>query len=214
LFRRSHQHYRQGSAADEADAQKKTLKYKERDPENRMACLQKRRAIIAERGSQDIVYIDESGFEPDACRRHGWSLRGHKVFGDRSGHRRPRTSLIAARRGKDVLAPMLFSGTADADLVNNWTRHMLCKELRPDSTLIWDNAAFQKRKTLMSSPAKAATTPSSCRPTVPTSAASNPTSPISRKSASTPRQTLLCPTSSDQMEIIASDYSTPSCAAA
>ena len=113
-----------------------------------MAYLQKLRTIIAERGSQDIVYIDECGFEPDAYRRYGWSLRGQKVFGDRSGHRRPRTSLIAARRGKDFLAPMLFSGTANANLVNAWTRHVLCKELRPHSTLLWDNAPFHKKEDL------------------------------------------------------------------
>jgi hypothetical protein len=181
-----------------------------------MAYLQKLRRIIAKRGAQDIVYIDECGFEPEACRRYGWSLRGQKGFGDRSGHRRPRTSLIAARRGKDVLAPMLFSGTANAALVNAWTRHVLCKELRPHSTLIGDNAPLHnrksavecngKRKTLRSSPATAATTLSSCRLTVLTSAASNLTSPISRKSASTPRQTPRCPTSSDHMEIIQNDY--------
>jgi transposase len=101
-----------------------------------------------QRGSQDIVYVDESGFEPDVCRRHGWSPRGHKVYGDHSGHRRPRTSLIAARRGPDFLAPMLFPGTADTDLVNDWTRRMLCKELRPNSTIVWDNAAFHKKKDL------------------------------------------------------------------
>ena len=113
-----------------------------------MAYLQKRRRIIAKRGAQDIVYIDECGFEPEACRRYGWSLRGQKGFGDRSGHRRPRTSLIAARRGRDVLAPMLFSGTANAALVNAWTRHVLCKELRPHSTRIGDNAPFHKKKDL------------------------------------------------------------------
>lgn len=106
------------------------------------------RAIVAQRGAQDIVYIDECGFEPEVCRRYGWSPRGHKVFGDHSGHRRPRTGLIAARRGKDFLAPMLFSGTADASLVNDWTRQMLCKELRPNSTMIFDNAAFHKKKDL------------------------------------------------------------------
>lgn len=41
---------------------------------------------------------------------------------------------------------MLFSGAADADLVNDWTRHMLCKTLRPNSTLIFDNAVFHKKK--------------------------------------------------------------------
>ncbi len=43
---------------------------------------------------------------------------------------------------------MLFEGTADTDLVNDWTRHMLCKELRPNSTIIYDNAAFHKKKDL------------------------------------------------------------------
>jgi putative transposase len=94
------------------------------------------------------VYIDECGFEPEVCRRYGWSPRGHKVFGEHSGQRRPRTGLIAARRGQDFLAPMLFAGTADSGLVNGWTRQMLCKELRPNSTLIFDNAAFHKKHEL------------------------------------------------------------------
>ena len=113
-----------------------------------MAYLQTLRRILQMRGSDNLVYVDESGFEPDVCRRYGWSLRGQEVYGDHSGHRRPRTSLIAARRGKDFLAPMLFEGTADADLVNDWTRNVLCKELRPDSTIIWDNAPFHKKKDL------------------------------------------------------------------
>jgi transposase len=137
-----------GVAANEVDTKKKTLKYKERDPEKRMAYLRALREIIARRGSKDIAYVDESGFEPDVGRRYGWSLRGEEVHGDHSGHRRPRTSLIAARRGKDFLAPMLFQGTANADLVNDWTRNMLCQELRPGSTIIWDNAPFHKKKEL------------------------------------------------------------------
>ena len=127
---------------------KKTLKYKERDPEKRIAYLQALRRVIAARGSNDIVYVDEAGFEPGVCRRYGWSPRGQKVYGDHSGNRRPRQSLIAARRGTNFLAPMLFFGTANTDLVNDWTRHMLCKELRPNSTLIYDNAAFHKQKDL------------------------------------------------------------------
>jgi transposase len=110
--------------------------------------LQALRRIMQARGSDDLVYVDESGFEPSVCRTSGWSLRGEKIYGDHSGNRRPRQSLIAARRGKDFLAPMLFSGTADTDLVNDWTRHMLCKELRPNSTIIYDNAAFHKKKDL------------------------------------------------------------------
>jgi hypothetical protein len=113
-----------------------------------MAYLRQLLSIMAERGWQDIVYIDESGFEPEVCRRYGWRPRGQKVFGDHAGHRRPRTSLITARRSKDFLAPMLFSGTADTALVNDWTRCMLCQALRPNSTLIYDHAACHKKKDL------------------------------------------------------------------
>jgi len=134
-----------GFAEDETDSKKKTLKYKERDPEKRIKYLRALREIISKRSSKDIVYVDESGFEPEICRRYGWSLRGKKVYGEQSGNRRPRTSLIAAHRGKDFLAPMLFEGTANAELVNSWTRTMLCKELRVGSTIIWDNARFHRK---------------------------------------------------------------------
>ena len=32
------------------------------------------------RGSDDIVYVDESGFEPEVCRRYGWAERGQQVY--------------------------------------------------------------------------------------------------------------------------------------
>jgi transposase len=57
-------------------------------------------------------------------------------------------AIKSTRRGQDFLAPMLFSGTADAAVVNHWTRRMLCQELRANSTLIWDNAAFHKKQDL------------------------------------------------------------------
>ena len=47
-----------------------------------MAYLQKLRGIIAERGSANIVDVDEAGFEPAVCHRYGWSQRGQQVHGD------------------------------------------------------------------------------------------------------------------------------------
>jgi transposase len=34
-----------------------------------------------------IAYADESGFDPEVCRRYGWSPRGQQVHGAHSGHR-------------------------------------------------------------------------------------------------------------------------------
>lgn len=103
---------------------------------------------MTQRGWQDIVYVDESGFEPTSYQPYGWAIKGKRVYGERSGHSRPRTSVIAGRRGKAWLAPMLFQGTANTELVNQWFEQMLASELRPNSTIIWDNARFHRKADL------------------------------------------------------------------
>ena len=90
--------------------------YKERDPEQRMIYLRTLCQIIAKNGSKNIVYVDETGFEPDTYRpnargkRENWGKRGKVIFGERSGQSRPCTSLIAAHRKNTFIAPMIFTG--------------------------------------------------------------------------------------------------------
>ena len=122
------------------------MRYSQRDHNKRILYLRKLRKIIKEQGSANIVYLDESGFEPTTGRNYGWAVRGKKVHGERSGNSRPRTSLIAAKRGKQMLAPVLFEGSTDSAWFNQWLEHHLFKELLPNSTLIMDNAAFHKKK--------------------------------------------------------------------
>lgn len=113
-----------------------------------MSYLRTLRGIIAARGSQNIVYVDESGFERHSHRLCGWGPRGEKVHGECSGNKRPRTSLIAARRKRTLLAPMLFEGTADTELVDQWVETQLLPQLAPGSTIVFDNARFHNRKNL------------------------------------------------------------------
>jgi transposase len=88
--------------------------------------------------------VDESGFAPTAERQHGWAARGNKVYGLRSGNRRPRTSLIAALIGKKLAAPMLFDGTTNTAIFNQWLEEMLCPLLTANDVVVMDNAAFHK----------------------------------------------------------------------
>ena len=88
--------------------------------------------------------MDESGFAPSAERQHGWAARGEKVYGLRSGERRPRTSLIAALIEKKLAAPMLFDGTTNTIIFNQWLEEMLCPLLTPNDVVVMDNAAFHK----------------------------------------------------------------------
>jgi hypothetical protein len=57
--------------------------------------------------------------------------RGKKVYGERDGKSRKRTSLIAAKRGSKLLAPVLFSGTTNAVCFNHWLERHLLPELNP-----------------------------------------------------------------------------------
>lgn len=61
-----------------------------------------------------------------------------------SGHRRPRTSLIAARMDGRLKEPLLFEGTCDTVVFNAWLKTRLCPRLTAQHLVIMDNAAFHK----------------------------------------------------------------------
>ena len=118
------------------------MRYSERNHNKRIDYLRALRQVVTDKGS--IVYLDESGFERTTHRAYGWGLRGKKVHGERSGNKRPRTSLISARQGKRLLAPILFEGSTNAVLFNHWLKSHRFKELNQRSTIIMDNATFHK----------------------------------------------------------------------
>jgi hypothetical protein len=91
-----------------------------------------------------FVYADESGFSPGAERQYGLAPRGKRVYGLRSGHRRPRISLIAAKIEKSLIAPMLFDGTCNTQVFNAWLKQELCPYLDQRHTVVMDNATFHK----------------------------------------------------------------------
>jgi hypothetical protein len=111
----------------------------------RQKFLSELRILIKKYGSENVVYFDESGFEKEVKRRHGWSLKGQKIYGDFTGKRYKRTNLLMAQKGKEWLAPMLFEGSCNANIVNAWLEHMLMKELKKPSIIVMDNAAFHRK---------------------------------------------------------------------
>ena len=97
-------------------------------------------------GSRNVVYFDESGFEEQAHRPHGWAKRGEKVFGDITGNRRRnRTNLLMAQRGKEWLAPMLFEGSCTHHTVLAWIEQALLPELNSNSLIVMDNAPVHNK---------------------------------------------------------------------
>ena len=99
---------------------------------------------MKQHGRQSIVYVDESGFAGSTVREYGWAARGQKVYGDRPGKRQQRTSLLLAQSRTKSFAPLLFKGTCNTVLFNTWLKTCLLPELKPEQTVVMDNAAIHK----------------------------------------------------------------------
>lgn len=91
-----------------------------------------------------IVYLDETGFEQEVHRTHGWAAKGCKVHGCQDAHQRPRTNLIGGYVDHKLIAPMLFTGACNTAVFNEWLEHMLLPQLQVGSVIVMDNAAFHK----------------------------------------------------------------------
>jgi len=115
-----------------------------------MKFLRALRLWIAANGSQNVVYVDESGFKKEAYRPDGWAKRGEKVYGKISGNNRHAVNLIMAQRRQEWLAPMLFAGNCTQETVLAWIEQALLPELRPHSLVIMDNAPFHNKAAIRS----------------------------------------------------------------
>jgi transposase len=111
--------------------------------------LDKRKAFLKlreryRRRGKEFVYVDESGFAPSAAKTHGYAPKGQRIYGLRSGHSRPRTSLLAAKVGKTLTATMLFKGTCNTTVFNAWLEKFLLPLLDKTKVVVMDNAIFHK----------------------------------------------------------------------
>jgi len=88
--------------------------------------------------------VDESGFDAPLIREYGYSPKGQRLLGERSGQRFARTSIIAGLLENRPIAPMVFKGYCNTAVVLAWVKEMLIPELKSGMTVIWDNATFHK----------------------------------------------------------------------
>ena len=93
---------------------------------------------------QSLVYIDESGIELTMCKDRGWGKKGKKLASKKSGKYYDRTNIIAGLVHNKPIAPMIFNGTCNTELFNNWVEQFLIKELKVGQIVIMDNASFHK----------------------------------------------------------------------
>ena len=66
------------------------------------------------------------------------------MHGLQQANQRPRTSLIGGYLNHRFIAPMLFEGTCNTEVFNQWLLHMLLPLLVTGSVIVMDNATFHK----------------------------------------------------------------------
>ena len=129
---------------------KKEFRYRERNREERIKYYRVLRELIKIYGSKNLVFIDESGFEPEHNCVYAWAKKGKKVFGDRTGKKGKRLNLITARKKgeKNLIAPMLFTGSVQASTFEQWLSIYLLPELNQPAILIMDNASIHRKRVI------------------------------------------------------------------
>ena len=78
------------------------------------------------------------------------SVRGQKIYGERKGKRGVRENLLAARRKgkKDLIVPMIFRGSLNAEGFEGWLSKYLLPSLTRPSVLIMDNAPIHRKNAI------------------------------------------------------------------
>ncbi|BAM53397.1 transposase [Synechocystis sp. PCC 6803] len=106
------------------------------------------RQLVLIYGIESLVFIDEAGFEKFASSLYGWSKKGERVYGEKQGKRGKKENLVARKRKmqKDLIAPMLFTGSLNTTGFEGWLKFFLIPTLTMKSILIMDNPPPIHRK--------------------------------------------------------------------
>ena len=137
--------YPQGKEATWHHTQKKTTKYIERDEQQRAAFIE---IINYLPDDAQIYYADESGFEQDYSRTHGYAPKGKRVHGEVYGTRFVRVSVVGAiNQSSEFTAGFAFDGYMNGDLFCGWLESVFAPSLlNPEkSILIIDNTSHHPK---------------------------------------------------------------------
>jgi transposase len=74
----------------------------------------------------------------------GRARRGQRIYQAVAGKRRERTSIISASRQGKLVAPLIFQGSCNTEVVDTYFEQVLLPGLRPGSVIALDNARFHQ----------------------------------------------------------------------
>ncbi len=100
--------------------------------------------LIKDIEKEKLVYLDERGIDMNTCKERGWGKIGEVLIEKKSGKYYERMNIIAGYVNRETIAPMVFNGTCDTQIFNNWVAQFLINDLEPGQIVVMDNASFHK----------------------------------------------------------------------
>ncbi|WP_346268586.1 IS630 family transposase [Psychrobacter sp. Ps1] len=123
---------------------KKTLEHPKACPIKR-AIFQSRLDCFTQQG-YPIVYMDESGFEAETIRSHGYALIGKPCIDSYNWQASRRTNVIGALYGKMLFALDYFEHNINSSIFYHWCKYTLIPSLKTKCVIVMDNARFHKSR--------------------------------------------------------------------
>jgi putative transposase len=93
---------------------------------------------------QPVFYLDECGVDHRLYREHGRAPRGERIYQAVAGKRRERTSIIAASQHGKLVAPLVFQGNCNTEVVDVYFEQVLLPALPVGRVIVLDNARFDQ----------------------------------------------------------------------
>lgn len=119
------------------------MKYRERNEVQRWLYVRE----LEKLAGQPVFYLDECGVDHRLYREYGRAPKGERIYEAVAGKRRERTSIIAASKQGKLVAPLVFQGSCNTEVVDTYFEQMLLPQLPPGSVIVLDNARFHQSPT-------------------------------------------------------------------
>ena len=126
---------------------KKTqIRYSEANEEKREAFKKDLAKLEEEHPEKSVYYSDEMGIDKFVFRPNVRAKKGVKVYSEIRGRKYERLSIVAGKSGDKIACPMVYPGTADSQLYEQWFENF-CEEISGNIAVI-DNASIHRKKEL------------------------------------------------------------------
>ena len=122
---------------------KKLIKYRERNEVQRGALPPRTRKLA----SANVYSLDECGVDHRLDREWGRGPKGERIYEAVAGQRRERTSLMTASQNSRLVAPFVFQGSCNTEVVDTYFEKVLWPTLPKGSVIVLDNARFHQSPT-------------------------------------------------------------------